>query len=349
MNTLALQGIAMKREKALLPDRYPQTELFICDVGDVPIKDDMASMEHPIFALSTRPSTKSVTFSNGEHETKIVPDADLGFPTIMDKDLLIFAISKLMDAKKRGEPISRVVRFDAYDFLVFSNRGCGGRSYKLLRDSMSRLVGAKIETNVKVGGKRNWTAFHLVDRADTVHDDETGRLLSWEVVLSDWIYRAVESNDVLTLSPEYFRLRKPIERRIYEIARKHCGQQDFWKIGLEKLQVKCGSKSAKKHFKAAMVKIEECDILPDYHVRLEDDFVIFTSLGNIKAPAPIANFEIVPSTYETAKLYAPKWCPRYLEEQWRNWVAFENIDVKKPDLHYLKFCETWYEKRGAPS
>lgn len=42
------------------------------------------------------------------------------------------------------------------------------------------------------------------------------------------------------LAPDYFNLRKPIERRIYEIARKHCGDQELFKIGLEKLQLKVG-------------------------------------------------------------------------------------------------------------
>ena len=43
------------------------------------------------------------------------------------------------------------------------------------------------------------------------------------VTLSDWIYRSVLSRSVLTLHRDYFALRKPLERRVYEIARKHCG------------------------------------------------------------------------------------------------------------------------------
>jgi len=34
---------------ALLPQRHPNHDLFICDVLDAIPKDDMASMEHPIF------------------------------------------------------------------------------------------------------------------------------------------------------------------------------------------------------------------------------------------------------------------------------------------------------------
>jgi hypothetical protein len=42
----------------------------------------------------------------------------------------------------------------------------------------------------------------------------------------------------LTLNRDYFRLRKPIERRIYEIARKHCGRKKEWSIGLALLHKK---------------------------------------------------------------------------------------------------------------
>ena len=69
------------------------------------------------------------------------------------------------------------------------------------------------------------------------------------VTLSDWIYRSVISRSVLTLHRDYFRLRKPLERRVYEIARKHCGRQAEWKIGLETLLKKSGSTSPRRVFR----------------------------------------------------------------------------------------------------
>src|SRR3546814_1076262 len=38
----------------LLPDRYPQQDFFVCDVFDAAPKGDMASMENPLFSISTR-------------------------------------------------------------------------------------------------------------------------------------------------------------------------------------------------------------------------------------------------------------------------------------------------------
>ena len=69
-------------------------------------------------------------------------------------------------------------------------------------------------------------AFGLIDAASIRRKHGMdGRLLWCEVELSNWVFNAIQAQEVLTLHKDYFRLRKPIERRVYEIARKHCGRQ----------------------------------------------------------------------------------------------------------------------------
>jgi plasmid replication initiation protein len=51
----------------------------------------------------------------------------------------------------------------------------------------------------------------------------------------------VLAKSVLTLSRDYFRLRKPLERRIYELARKHCGRQRNGVSSVDTLLKKSGS------------------------------------------------------------------------------------------------------------
>lgn len=58
---------------ALLPQRHPNHDLFICDVLDAIPKDDMASMEHPIFSLSTKPDTRVLRYEHRDVVVKIVP------------------------------------------------------------------------------------------------------------------------------------------------------------------------------------------------------------------------------------------------------------------------------------
>jgi hypothetical protein len=67
-----------------------------------------------------------------------------------------------------------------------------------------------------------------------------------------------------------------INRRLYEIARKHCGHQTRWVIGLDLLREKAGSKSSLREFRRAVKEIEAENSLPDYHVCLgNDDRVTF--------------------------------------------------------------------------
>ena len=89
------------------------------------------------------------------------------------------------------------------------------------------------------------------------------------VTLSDWMYRSVVSKSVLTLHRDYFRLRKPLERRVYEIARKHCGRQAEWRIGLETLLKKTGSTSPRRVFRKMIRDMVAEDGLPDYSLALD--------------------------------------------------------------------------------
>ncbi len=102
------------------------------------------------------------------------------------------------------------------------------------------------------------------------------RLDYCEVILSDWVMRAIEGDEVVTISNDYFRLRRPLERRLYEIGRKHCGGQPKWHIGLAKLQEKTGSNAPLKKFRLNIRQIIEDDHTPFYRMELTtEDLVIF--------------------------------------------------------------------------
>ena len=42
----------------LLPERHPTADFFVCDILEALPKDDMATMEHPVFSLATRPDLR---------------------------------------------------------------------------------------------------------------------------------------------------------------------------------------------------------------------------------------------------------------------------------------------------
>lgn len=263
-------------KKKLMAKRHTKTDLFICEMSDAVLKDDMASMEHPIFALSTKPDNNIRRYDHNNKSLEIWPSA-IGIATIFDKDILIYAISKLMEAKKNGHPYSRKVHFAAHDFLIFSNRMVNGNAYEGLKSALARLDGTRLRTNVKTGDTQQWEAFGLIDGAMIKKSDQTGRVTEWGITISEWLFNAIEADEVLTLHSDYFRLRKPLERRVYELGRKHCGMKAEWKVNLELLKKKSGSLSPLKHFKYLIKDIIKNDHLPDYHLGMDDqDNVIFT-------------------------------------------------------------------------
>lgn len=335
---------------ALAPDRHPQHELFVCDVADAALKDDMASMEHPLFSLSKKPDLKIRRYENGDKWVEITPSVK-GMATIYDKDILIYAVSQLMAAKKEGREISRRIEISAREFLVFSNRYTGGRDYQLLKTAIERLKGTMITTNIETGKSAPTKIFGIVEEAAIHTDPKTKRVTKLEIVLSEWLFRAISNNEVLTLSPFYFRLKKPLERRIYEIARKHCGHQPEWKINLANLQKKCGSNSPQKHFRYLIRDLIKNDHLPDYGVTIDaSDNVIFSNRRvQDEIQAATKGVKIDRSIYEEAKSLAPNWDISYIEQQWRSWMMDGGLDAPKdPEAAFLGFCRRFYEKRGDP-
>jgi hypothetical protein len=49
---------ATPKDGALAPIRHPQQDFFLAQIFDAPLKDDQASMEHPLFLLSKTPDLK---------------------------------------------------------------------------------------------------------------------------------------------------------------------------------------------------------------------------------------------------------------------------------------------------
>lgn len=340
------------RENQLLPERYPNGELFLCDLGDVVLKDDTASMEHPIFALSTKPDTRERRYEHRGNEITITPSAR-GLATIHDKDILIFAISHIMEAKKQGMPYGREVVFNAHDFMRFSNRMTNGQAYEGLRDALVRLGGTRIETNIITGDVEQIDGFGLIDKYRVRRKLRDGTVTDWGITLSEWLFNAIEANEVLTIHRDYFRLRKPLERRIYEIARKHCGHQARWKISLDLLRKKTGSQSSAKKFKQLMKEIVDFNHLPTYQVSFTDDgscVFINTSYKEAEQEAPASERIILKQeTYERVRDFAPGYDKYYLEEAWRAWMYKKGIKrPKNPDGAFLGFCRSFYEKNGAP-
>jgi len=274
-------GKSSKRKRStLVPERHAQRDFFIADILDASPKDDTASMEHPLFALRSG-DRKVRYYQHGETTVEVRPGTK-GLATIHDKDVWIYCISQLMEAINRGrEDVSRTVRFTAYDFMITTNRRTDGDSYKRMGDALERLSESRIVTNIETDDRRERAGFGLIDSWHVIERSHDNRMVAVEVTLPEWLYRSVTTKQVLTLSRDYFRLRKPLDRRIYELARKHCGNQPKWRVTMATLHAKSGSQDKLYKFRAAMKALAATNELPDYRMAfsVEKDMMTFYARG----------------------------------------------------------------------
>jgi plasmid replication initiation protein len=339
-NTKEPEGELVRQRSPLLPARHG-ADFFVCDVFDAALKGDTASMEHPIFSLSKKPDMKTRRYENGDKWAEVRPGAK-GLATVFDRDILIYCISQLMAALNAGRPVSRVLRLKAHDLLIATNRDTSGRGYLQLRESLERLQGTQIATNIVTGGQETFDLFSLIDRARIVRETRDGRMQEAEIVLSEWVFQAVEAQEVLTLDRRYFQLAKPLERRLYELARKHVGQQTSFKIGLEKLRAKCGSQSTPKEFRRLLQSIieddKQHDHMPGYSFVLDEDMVEMRTKPGKLLPAPRNTVHLSAESYTLGRQKAPGWDIHAVEADWRDWMAKKKIIPRNPNAHFLAFC-----------
>ena len=264
----------------LKPKKHTKHDFFIPAVFDsMPIKDDMATMEHPMFTLSKKKDMRLLRYQKDNITVDIAPSI-YGLPSIFDKDVLLYCISQFMkEFEKTGEAPPRRMRISSRDLLVATNRPTNGAGYRLLKQALDRLIGVKVKTNIKTNRSEIIDAFGLLESYAIIESSRVkDRMIRLEITLSEWLYNSILGKEVLTISPDYFRLGRPLERRVYEIARKHCGKQESWEIKLENLLFKTGATSPLKKFRLFIREIVADDHLPQYKVQFfsDKDIVKFT-------------------------------------------------------------------------
>lgn len=327
--------------------KHPQNDFFIADIFDnLPFKDDLASMEHPIFTLSLKPDNRILEYVNGNAKLKVFPSSE-GLPTIMDKDFLMYCSSLLMENYNQGRKQDpnylppKTIRVSAHDFFKATNRADNGKGYKLFAKSLVRLRGCTIETSIKTNGKKQLEGFGLIDGYRVVESCKVkDRMVALEVRFSDWYYNSIIGFEMLSINLNYFALRKPLERRLYEIARKHCGsKQKKWQISIEKLFEKSGSRDKLAKFKAALKKIIEDDDIPDYQYALDgNDKVTVTRTKVIEEDTPLVEEHTVQDMVKNFKRRIKKQTLVNAEKLHN--ASYTNWDMSEIIVQFIVFSES---------
>jgi len=124
---------------------HQNLERFIASSADIAPKDQIDLMARCWFSL-TPGRTEAIQHEyvdarSGQTETvRITGSSEHGIATIHDQDLLIFAVSQWIDAKRLGLEPSRRIHFTPYQFLAWMNREPGGGQYQRLKDALHRLM-----------------------------------------------------------------------------------------------------------------------------------------------------------------------------------------------------------------
>jgi hypothetical protein len=157
------------------------------------------------------------------------------------------------------------------------------------------------------------------------------------------------------------RLR-PLDRRIYEIVRKHCGQQAKWRVSFEVLQKKSGSNSPAKKFAFYLRHLAHSNHLPDYALTLEDGQVVFWKraerIGSANQPriptatpgaSPPSERRIMVSSKAIEQLYefVPGWDKYMLESMYIEW-AKDKEGARDEDARFLSWVRSYTKGKPSP-
>ncbi len=320
-----------------------QTDFFTCDVFDALPKADLASMEHPLFSLATRPDIAILTYAHNGTLIEVTPSVK-GRATIHDKDILIYCTSQIMAGLNAGRGVSRHVHLRAHDLLMATNRETSGDAYRRLCEAFERLAGTRITTNLVAGDHAVTRGFGLIEDWEIVRKTRGGRMVQVRVTLSEWLYSAIMAKSVLTLSRGYFQLRRPLERRLYELARKHCGRQPEWRVSLEVLQKKAGSNSPRRVFRAMVRDVIKDGHIPDYTLTLDEGDLLWVTPQMVVEPV-LAGAGLGPlseAVLDQARARTPGWDIHALEAEWRGvWARSGRPSLRSPGKAFLG----WLDKR----
>jgi plasmid replication initiation protein len=241
---------------------------FMAVASDVAVKDQMDLMSRSWFSLTAK-RTDPIEYSFDDRRSKrketvrITGTQEHGIATIFDQDLLIFVISQLVEANRKGLQASRRVRFTPYQFFAWMDRTPTGSAYQRLRDALDRLRTTSIETTIRSESTRRdrIKKFSWISEFATVEDD--GAMSGVEVVLAEWLFESVQSLNVLTLDKRYFEIAGPVERWLYLHARKATGgESGQWVESFKSLYAKSASQQDFKHFANTLRKLAKKNHLP---------------------------------------------------------------------------------------
>jgi len=227
------------------------------------LRDAIDLMAWPCFALGKQPRLVPIQHEYRGDFLRVVPvSRGPALATIWDADLLIWAVSQLVEAHDRRLSISPALMVSGFQVLRFLGRGTGQTQYRQLTAALDRLAGSAVETSV--GASLAVPArFRWIERWARTD----GGLM---ITVSDWLLAGViDRRRVLRVDPAYLRLSSGIARWLWRLLRRHAHEKSTgWEISLLALHARSGSLARSTDFFADLRRIARANALPGYRLSL---------------------------------------------------------------------------------
>ena len=257
-------------------------EIAQTDISNVAVHKNyqfnLFALEFPLFSLKLDKRALDYQFTSKNGTTITVRSTTSGRATIQDADLWLYCTTKMMQLIYEEKTLTRRIVFTGYDFLKTTGRKTAGSDYQQIIKSLERLKETVLKTNRTVETWEVGAGLGLLDSYGYVKDKKSGKIIKIEVVLPEWLYCYVINKKVATIDPRYLEL-KPLEKRIYQLAKTHC-RHDLpnTEFTLDYFIKKVGSVHEIKKFRFKINKLCESQPLPDFliHYDREEDKVRFT-------------------------------------------------------------------------
>ncbi len=238
--------------------------------GDV--QNDRHMMVYSLFGLSKDKVEALPTYDDGKVRIEVRAPKNVGVATIWDKAVLLYAISLLREKMEQGKAVAKLgeLHFTTSDLQRIVGKTAGGSAYDKIEGALERLQGTQIKTNLETGGEGETGAFSWISDYKLLYQrkkDGERAVRGLKLTLSGWVARAALGHNLLTYDDQYFAL-KPVEKRLYEIARAHLARGNGFWMALEPLRKRVGSDNDLRKFKNALGPVLENDRIPGYGVRI---------------------------------------------------------------------------------
>lgn len=330
---------------------HEQLELFSALFTDVANSDTQETMEFPFLSLSKKPRFRPIEYTSPKGDRILVSGGEpYGIANIWDWDLMIWLLSQIREGMKKGDGVSRKLRFYARAFLKTVRRADGGSDYKRLEGTLERLKNTNIKTTIRAKKEKS-VMFSWIEYLEMVRD-ERGRLQEVVVVIPEWLFEAVSTDSlILTLHPDYFLLGGGWERWLYRLARKQAGNnKNGWSWKMRTLYERSGTTQRFSDFTRDLRRTLSKGNLLDYQLSAlkkdGDEWVVASKLqpSDKAMPALIEEqsawfLTLKTTTYETAKSLLPGRDVYALEAEWKRASLKNQMKIHHPDSAFIGWCK----------